>query len=180
MTAKTRNPSTRLVFRIPGDSLARDVLESITQLPDALLHVMAQEGMVPAGIFREALRAIAGAAQVALDPVFDRQIGQHHHIVSFPKYANYVEMWQNWLVTDQAEATRMRTALQQSDRCEFCLGTKGGMRGEELTVVGVVVCHECARLIIKMTRIQDAQKGTIAQSTEDRLNILERDLMRSS
>ena len=38
------------------------------------------------------------------------------------------------------------------DKCEFCLGAKGGVRGNENKIGGVVVCDYCSELVIKIIK----------------------------
>jgi hypothetical protein len=68
----------------------------------------------------------------------------------------------------QAMREKMATADNTSlaaerDRCHFCLGYKGGLRGEELVIGGALLCLECAELYEAMLRGVGGQRRQEAE-----------------
>jgi hypothetical protein len=60
---------------------------------------------------------------------------------------------------------------QIQDRCQFCLGAKGGVLGNENVIGGVVVCDYCVVLISKMNEKMPPSADTL------RLNYLEKECL---
>ncbi len=71
-----------------------------------------------------------------------------------------------------ADAEAKLTALREQvargtasgDRCQFCLGAKGGEPGREQTVGGALACAECAELV--QAAIENAQAPAAAEVTD--------------
>lgn len=47
------------------------------------------------------------------------------------------------------------------DKCQFCLGAKGGVRGNENVFAGIIVCDYCTPLVMSI------QKGVEAEGLPD-------------
>ncbi len=45
------------------------------------------------------------------------------------------------------------------DKCEFCLGAKGGVPGNENIIGGVIVCDYCDALLLRLCRPQETLNG---------------------
>ena len=49
--------------------------------------------------------------------------------------------------------------MSEKDNCMFCLGAKGGVKGNENVFGGVVACDYCTPLVVKI--IQGVREGKI-------------------
>ena len=53
-------------------------------------------------------------------------------------------------MSDGIDGLRALLKEEEHDKCEFCLGIKGGALGNENVVNGIIVCDYCHVLIIQV------------------------------
>lgn len=82
---------------------------------------------------------------------FIRRVAHHAAIVAINRYVGHKNNPPDYhKAIEEAQDVAVRIAQQNSDKCQFCYGAKGGVPGNENRIGGVIVCDYCHALYLNI------------------------------